>query len=54
MRYTDLTNEELDALVEMAKTLSTKRISRFTFEVFISGLLLRASMRISSEEATLD
>ena len=54
MRYTDLTNEELDALVEMSKALSTKRISRFTFEVFISGLLLRVSMRVSSEELPLE
>lgn len=38
MRYTDLTNEELDALVEMARATANKIVSQCGFSIFMRGL----------------
>ena len=38
MRYTDLTNEELDAILEMAQRLINKDISKLSFDLFMFGL----------------
>ena len=45
MRYTDLTNEELESLLEMAKLLEAGTITLFTFKLFMEGLNVRFGKR---------